>query len=892
MKKKIAKQLLSLFLSFGMLCGVVGTEGLPISAENNYDISLTITYPRVREVPEAPQDFDSNDSLDLTYLGCEWKNVEDTEQWDDGTEFIEWMYTFVNSRDFNTLYNFEDGKMYYQRIYFMIKNVSVSIDDEATATLVDSATMQKLNADTVYLTSCKDLMDELGGSVDLPSGMTINDSLMYIDTGSLICSPRGHMHTESSSCSFDDYSHWKTCPECGIKLVDTVRSHSIIYGKLEKWTCKQSATETREGIWKKTCDSCEYAYDTIKAPVVSEQTIVSSYEELQAALAKGGKQWITLKSKSSANTWIYQEDMDTDNMLVLDDPDADITINLNNCSVIRDTGRYDDALFDIRQGKLRIFSTQLTGIPVNDYNMQFRSLARTSCLFRVGENGTLRLTNVSGFTPYEGMAYGQPMVISEGNLQIDGGYYCNMIDSFSSSGSTRGAAILIDGGTAVINGGRYAGTACGIAVRNDAQLTVNNGYIGSWDNGLYIGDNASVVIHGGEFDRYEKTSSSSKSQNCAVMMKSTGDLTIYGGSFYGAKQGLFLQSAGQVTIWNGSFKSRNPREAQQGAMVISDMENMNITVYNGTFSGTTGIRSNVKFPLKDILPNKNSNGMRATGNGVVIDLNTEAFIFGENRLTIEKSVPIITKQPQNVTLISGNDARFSVEAIGAVRYEWEIFDVEDETQQPYSRETVLAHCSGVNSFEESTFQIYGVSSWFLNKAVHVWIKGKDGGVTSHTAYLNIIVKPPAESSQLKNVIVAPGGTTSFTYETLYADEFRWSFTNYEWDQIDNEELLEYQSNGRTLTLYNVSEFWDGETVYCDALNELGYITSDKAVITVGVAGDVNEDGAVTVADLLMLQRWLIQSGTVTNGRLGDLDGNGTLNGTDLYRLKRMLLIDA
>lgn len=206
-EEKIAKQLLSLFLSFGMLCGVVGTEGLPISAENNYDISLTITYPRVREVPEAPQDFDSNDSLDLTYLGCEWKNVEDTEQWDDGTEFIEWMYTFVNSRDFNTLYDFEDGKMYYQRIYFMIKNVSVSIDDEATATLVDSATMQKLNADTVYLTSCKDLMDELGGSVDLPSGMTINDSLMYIDTGSLICSPSGHMHTESSSCSFDDYSH-------------------------------------------------------------------------------------------------------------------------------------------------------------------------------------------------------------------------------------------------------------------------------------------------------------------------------------------------------------------------------------------------------------------------------------------------------------------------------------------------------------------------------------------------------------------------------------------------------------------------------------------------------------------------------------------------------------
>ena len=99
------------------------------------------------------------------------------------------------------------------------------------------------------------------------------------------------------------------------------------------------------------------------------------------------------------------------------------------------------------------------------------------------------------------------------------------------------------------------------------------------------------------------------------MMESSGDLTIHNGNFYGAKQGLFLKSAGQVTIWNGSFKSRNPREAQQAAMVISDMENMNVTVYNGTFSGTTGIRSNVKFSLKDILPDKNGNGMKAMDNG-------------------------------------------------------------------------------------------------------------------------------------------------------------------------------------------------------------------------------------------------------------------------------------
>ena len=121
---------------------------------------------------------------------------------------------------------------------------------------------------------------------------------------------------------------------------------------------------------------------------------------------------------------------------------------------------------------------------------------------------------------------------------------------------------------------------------------------------------------------------------------------------------------------------------------------------------------------------------------------------------------------------------------------------------------------------------------------------------------------------------------------MYADEFRWYFTNYEWDQIDNEELLEYKSDGRTLTLYNVSEFWDGETVYCEALNELGSITSDKAVITVG---DVNTDGKLTAADLVMLQKWLIQSGSINNSRLGDLDGNGILNGIDLAMLRSLLI---
>ena len=55
------------------------------------------------------------------------------------------------------------------------------------------------------------------------------------------------------------------------------------------------------------------------------------------------------------------------------------------------------------------------------------------------------------------------------------------------------------------------------------------------------------------------------------------------------------------------------------------------------------------------------------------------------------------------------------------------------------------------------------------------------------------------------------------------------------------------------------------------------------------SGDVNADGKLTAADLVMLQNWLVQSGSINNGRLGDLDGNGILNGIDLSMLRSMLI---
>lgn len=54
-------------------------------------------------------------------------------------------------------------------------------------------------------------------------------------------------------------------------------------------------------------------------------------------------------------------------------------------------------------------------------------------------------------------------------------------------------------------------------------------------------------------------------------------------------------------------------------------------------------------------------------------------------------------------------------------------------------------------------------------------------------------------------------------------------------------------------------------------------------------GDVNADGSVTVRDAVMLCKYLVTEGDVTDWKAGDLNSDGKLNAADLTLLKRILL---
>jgi len=56
-----------------------------------------------------------------------------------------------------------------------------------------------------------------------------------------------------------------------------------------------------------------------------------------------------------------------------------------------------------------------------------------------------------------------------------------------------------------------------------------------------------------------------------------------------------------------------------------------------------------------------------------------------------------------------------------------------------------------------------------------------------------------------------------------------------------------------------------------------------------VRGDVNADGTFSIADIIMMQKWLIGSGDITNIKAGDLNEDGKINIFDLSIMKQELI---
>ncbi|WP_298481764.1 carbohydrate-binding protein [uncultured Ruminococcus sp.] len=109
-------------------------------------------------------------------------------------------------------------------------------------------------------------------------------------------------------------------------------------------------------------------------------------------------------------------------------------------------------------------------------------------------------------------------------------------------------------------------------------------------------------------------------------------------------------------------------------------------------------------------------------------------------------------------------------------------------------------------------------------------------------------------------------------------------------QWEKTSLSFISSNDVTFELYKKS-VKEGETVTLgsngQSANCVNYIVlamTEKEM----VKGDVNADGVFDVADVVMMQKWLLCAGELTDWKAGDLYGDNMINAFDLCLMKQML----
>ncbi len=454
MKAKLSKKLLSIGLSVLMAVSVLPLSLISTNAVTcNIKIS-NITYPR----PDAKPDHNIKYSGNLKYelLGTVWSSDNDSISASiEPKEFENFYKTLFGSmsdqlsEEMNDLPKFVDTESYYFYSMFVVRNQTIPYGMQADVEFYDTDNNLLEGSEERMFMPVSTLKSQLPDDTYIdPNYLSDNDTVLLCATKRIICSPKDHIHT-SGAKAYDIFEHYELCKTCGKKMLDTVYTHSeSSYKGREHWYVDKQPTNTTDGRWYKKCGGCNYEFDSLTIPKRSNQIIVKSYDELKAALAKGGKQWITINFTNSYNGYEVIEDSKRNNELCLDDPKAEITINMNKFKISRET-LYDDCLFNIKRGSLRILQFDTSSLNDNNTTFSFFSGNNNRCIFNVAKGASLRLSNIKGVARSTEFYYDFPCVISKGNLQIDGGIYTTY---------TEKPAINITGGNVTINGGKFEAT--------------------------------------------------------------------------------------------------------------------------------------------------------------------------------------------------------------------------------------------------------------------------------------------------------------------------------------------------------------------------------------------------------------------------------------------------
>ncbi len=93
----------------------------------------------------------------------------------------------------------------------------------------------------------------------------------------------------------------------------------------------------------------------------------------------------------------------------------------------------------------------------------------------------------------------------------------------------------------------------------------------------------------------------------------------------------------------------------------------------------------------------------------------------------------------------------------------------------------------------------------------------------------------------------------------------------------------YVDHSESYSTNEITIYWNSPLTYLLALTE------GEAAAAEIIEGDVNDDGVLTVADIVMTQKYLLNNGSLTNWKNGDLDRNNRINAFDLAQMRQKIL---
>ena len=735
MKTKISKKVISICLTLLICISALPLSMLSASAAE-YDITIrNVVYPRPGAVPQADIKKESVSRYNL--YGWAWMGNDDTVAMGPDEKFTDFYSSILGSSGdfYYELDTFTDTVSYNLSLMFVLKDKVVLTGTECNVVIYDENNNLKDYVQGMFLPVKYARTQAEAVGITLPEDLTDNDTIMVCSTSSMMCCPEDHIHIQGQY-SYDDNGHWRECTVCGEKIFDSEGKHRKYCTKTESWTCIKQATASKEGEYVKQCSNCSYVMERITVPKTGEQTVVTTYDELRNALAKGGKQWIKLDFPGKTFT---QEDFKYDYTLCLDDPDADITIDLNNCVLERKT-LYDKRLFEIKQGKLRLWQKDGNGIDHSvgfKYNFSFDT-GNGEAVFYVADSGSLTLTNVHSLSPGSDdigtFTYAFPIVKSSGNLRIDSGIYYSY---------NKTPAVEINGGTAVINGGYfyssyyngyYKSSAVKISSSGNNKTTaeINYGTFGAHYAAVHISIDTVVTINGGNFE-YKNTDRNFYQKY--ALYAYDADLTINGGYYYGSINALDARGLHSLNISNGYFKLYNQTEdGNLAAVYLGGDYSTNTIISGGSYYGNKGIEFSSKTDFSKIIPK----GCYVTDDntGLVIDHNITDYSLGG-------SIDIFAKRPRITTQPSGGHSPYmgdsivlKIDAENANEYIWHIID-EEGKELSWNYLSNNGYATPATSEGGKKLFLYDVSDWMTGKRVYCEVKGNGGTVMSDIVTLSV-----------------------------------------------------------------------------------------------------------------------------------------------------------